>query len=226
MNSPAHFADAVPVTVLLIEDEPIYHDFFISALQAMPSRFDLRIARCGTEALDFIKNSDHAFSILLVDIGLPDMNGLEIIQYCRNQSYSAPSLVVSSYADEAHVLQAIRAGAQGYLNKNDTHLDICSSILKTIQGEYLLSPGLARHIFQFIAPPSTQTQQSTEASLAAKELELLTLLAKGSSYKKAALQMNVSLSTIQTYIRNIYRKLQAHSKVEALSNARKLGLIR
>lgn len=211
---------------LLVEDEPVYQHMFRQALGALPQRWSLEVASCGQEGLQALRQPPGSFDIVLVDLGLPDMRGVEVIRAARELHPDTPVLVASIHSDEAHVLEAVRQGARGYLLKDDEAMEISSSIVRVLNGEYPISPSLARHLFQ-LAVPETASSPPPEGPLllAPKEFELLGLLARGFSYKKAALDMQVSLSTVQTYVRRIYQKLEAHSKVEAIDKARSMGLL-
>ena len=224
-TQPSAEKPASSLRVLLVEDEPIYQDLFSNALAGEAPQFDLQIVDCGADALRTFNDSALHFDIVLVDIGLPDISGIDVIHAARKCWISTPVVVVSSCSDEVNVLNAIRAGAQGYLYKNDDALNIGAAILRTVKGEYPISPALARHIFKLAVPVHCCVKEVSGPAFAPKELELLVLISKGYSYKKAAHQMEIQLSTIQTYIRLIYRKLEAHSKIEAISNAQKIGLL-
>lgn len=163
--------------------------------------------------------------LLLVDIGLPDGSGIEVIRAARCASRDMPILVCSIRTDEAVVLDAIRAGAHGYLIKDDSAIGIADAIRRIVAGEFPISPAIARFLFRLAAAGAADVAAPFGGALASRELELLRLLAKGTSYKHAALSMGVSLATVQTYVRRIYQKLEAHSKIEAISRARDLRLI-
>jgi two-component system nitrate/nitrite response regulator NarL len=208
-----------------VEDESVYQEIFRYALQVLPDDWSLQVADCGKDGLRALEQPSGTFDIVLVDLGLPDMSGIEVIRCARAHHPDTPVLVASIHSDEAHVIEAVRCGARGYLLKDDDAMEISSSIVRAIYGEYPISPSLARHLFKLAAPETPSPQIEGQLPLAPKEFELLGLLAKGYSYKKSALAMDVSLSTIQTYVRRIYQKLEAHSKVEAIDKARSMGLL-
>lgn len=212
---------------LLVEDEPVYQDMFRQALKGLALDWTLEVAGTGTEGLQALRQPPGSFDIVLVDLGLPDMRGVEVIRAAREQHPDTPVLVASIHSDEAHVLEAVRQGARGYLLKDDEAMEISSSIVRVMNGEYPISPSLARHLFRLAVPETPTPSPSPEDRLllAPKEFELLGLLARGCSYKKAALTMEVSLSTVQTYVRRIYQKLESHSKIEAIRKARSMGLL-
>jgi two-component system nitrate/nitrite response regulator NarL len=210
---------------LLVEDEPVYQDMFRQALKGLAQDWTLEVAGTGNEGLQALRQPAGSFDIVLVDLGLPDMRGVEVIRAAREQHPDTPVLVASIHSDEAHVLEAVRRGARGYLLKDDEAMGISSSIVRVMNGEYPISPSLARHLFRLAVPETPTPSAEDRLLLAPKEFELLGLLARGCSYKKAALTMEVSLSTVQTYVRRIYQKLEAHSKIEAIRKARSMGLL-
>lgn len=224
-SAPAEPDSRTRRVALLVEDESVYQEIFRHALQVLPGDWSLQVADCGSDGLKALEQPSGTFDIVLVDLGLPDMSGIEVIRHTRAHHPDTPVLVASIHSDEAHVLEAVRCGARGYLLKDDDAMEISSSIVRAIYGEYPISPSLARHLFKLAAPETPNPPIEGQLPLAPKEFELLGLLAKGCSYKKAALTMEVSLSTIQTYVRRIYQKLEAHSKVEAIGKARSMGLL-
>ena len=192
-----------------------------SAFERLDGSCTLHAVGVGAHALTALRAPTARFELVVVDLGLPDMSGIEIIRAARELHPDTPVLVASIHSDEAHVMDAIRVGARGYLLKDDTALELSESIRRVLQGEYPISPSLARHLFRMAQPAAV----SAALTLSPRELELLALLAKGSSYKRAALVMNVALSTVQTYVRRIYQTLEAHSKLDAINRARSLGLL-
>jgi DNA-binding NarL/FixJ family response regulator len=210
-------------SALVVEDEPMFQTVVACAFAQLADDWVLVPAATGRAALEAFQSPGARFDLILVDLGLPDMGGIDVIRAMRQTNPSTPILVLSVRDDESHVLGAIRAGAFGYLLKNEPTGAIAYAIHQAVEGEYPISPSLARHLFRLATGPQTAEPPETAFNLAPKELELIKLLAKGHSYKKCALLMNVSLSTIQTYIRRIYQKLDANCKVQAVAKAREQG---
>ena len=129
---------------------------------------------------------------------------------------------MSVISSERSVLAAIRAGARGYLLKDDNPQLITQSLAEALQGNYPISPSLARYLFR-LAGGSESPAEFT--SLTPKELELLRHLSRGRSYGETAQEMGIAISTVQTHIRNLYRKLDVHSQVQAVTKAQDQGLI-
>jgi len=162
--------------------------------------------------------------VALVDLGLPGMSGIEGIQRLRQLIPGMQSLVLSVYDDDDRVFQAICAGACGYLLKNTPPADLLAAIHEAASGGAPISPKIASKVlalFRQILP-----QDTSPASLTPHELRLLRLLVEGHNYKTAAAEMGVSVHGISFHTRNIYDKLQVHSKSEAVAKALRLGLVR
>jgi DNA-binding NarL/FixJ family response regulator len=161
--------------------------------------------------------------VALVDLGLPGMSGIEGIQRLRQVVPEMHSLVLSVYDDDERVFQAICAGACGYLLKNTPPAELLAAIREAASGGAPISPKIASKvlaIFRQILP------QESPAALTPHELRLLHLLVDGHNFKTAAAEMGVSVHGISFHTRNIYGKLQVHSKSEAVAKALRLGLVR
>jgi DNA-binding NarL/FixJ family response regulator len=162
--------------------------------------------------------------VALIDLGLPGMSGIEGIQQLRQLMPNMQSLVLSVYDDDERVFQAICAGACGYLLKNTPPAELLAAIGEAASGGAPISPKIASKvlaIFRQILPADPSM-----AALTPHELRLLRLLVEGHNYKTAAEEMGVSVHGISFHTRNIYGKLQVHSKSEAVAKALRLGLVR
>lgn len=209
---------------LLVEDEPEFQHLLKQAFAGLPGDWQLHCCRTGGEALALVASGE-PFNLALVDIGLPDVSGLDVISALRDRSADVPILVVSVLSDQRNVVAAIRAGALGYVLKDDSQISITCAIEQVMRGVYPLSPSLARYLFSLIGKQPAGTKRLALPELSPRELELLTHIADGRSYAEAASAMNLSLSTVQTHIRHLYRKLDVHSQVQAVAKARAQGLI-
>lgn len=213
-----------PHRALLVEDEPEFQLLLQQSFQSLAGDWQLTCCRTGGAALKAIA-ADGAFDIALVDIGLPDVSGLEVIGALRERSDEVPILVVSVLSDQRNVVAAIRAGARGYVLKDDSQISIAHAIEQVLKGVYPLSPSLARYLFSLAGKQSSGATKPALPVLSPREMELLTHIAGGLTYAEAASAMNLSLSTVQTHIRHLYRKLDVHSQVQAVAKARAHGLV-
>ena len=173
----------------------------------MAGEWKIHAFQQGSSALQVLAKPDCQFDLALIDIGLPDISGIDVITAVRHRFAELPILVTTAFTSEETFLSAIRSGASGYLLKGDTEVALGHSIELVLQGQYPVSPALARHLFR-LAGAHNATTLTNKLNLTSRELELLQFIAKGCSYATCADVMNISLSTVQTHIRNMYRKLE------------------
>jgi DNA-binding NarL/FixJ family response regulator len=149
--------------------------------------------------------------IVLSDIGLPGMDGIEAIQLIKKQFPEVAIVMLSVYADSDRIFKALCAGAVGYLQK-DTPLEEVLEAVKLIQkGGSIMSPAIARKVVEYFAPKRTYNEPLT-----AKEQQVIGAMVDGLSYKMIAARLGIALETVRQHIKNIYRKLQVNSKGEVI----------
>ena len=210
--------------ILIVEDDPYFRRSIGEAIRQLGVTANVHEVSTGNAALDFFHHTKARVDVALVDLGLPDMDGLEVIRAVHHRFPDSPILVISVVSSERRVIDSVRAGAIGYILKDDPTISIMRAIEQILDGNYPISPKIARYLFK-LAGRSATTGASEIPRLTPQETALLTLIAAGKSYREAADHMGVTLSTIQSYIRNLYRKLGAHSQVQAVSRARENGLL-
>ena len=162
--------------------------------------------------------------IALCDIELPGMSGIDGVRVLKSRMPALQILMLTVFADNDHVFEAICAGASGYLLKDTPPARLVESIRELHEGGAPMSPEIARKVvtmFSKVAPPKRE-----EHRLSARELDILKLLAEGHSYKTAAKSLSLSIDTVRFHIRNIYEKLHVHSKSEAVMLALRQGIVR
>jgi len=155
--------------------------------------------------------------VMLCDLGLPGMSGIEGIAVLRKRRPDTALVVLTVYEDNDRVFRALCAGASGYLLKNTPPAKLLDGLRDAVNGGSPMSPEIARlvvELFRKFHPPD-----KANYNLTPQELSLLKLLVEGHSYKTAAVEMNVSINTVAFHIQNIYGKLQVHSKSEAVARA-------
>lgn len=217
--------------VMVVEDSPTFTQQIGAALAMLGQHTVVSFAN-GKDALDFLQgNEGSTIGLALVDIGLPDINGIEIVRQVRGRLPDVPILVISVIKAELTLLQAIRAGANGYIVKDESQEAIAHAIDDVLAGNYPISPSLARTLFQLAGSPLDRTDQEPEDDdgkfrLSPREVQVLHLIARGLTYSEVAAELAVSLSTIQTYVRGLYRKLGVHNRTSAVNKGRAGGLIR
>lgn len=158
-----------------------------------------------------------AADVILVDLGLPGMSGIEGIRALREHDSERPILALTVYDDNDRVFDALCAGASGYLLKNTPPARLLESLIEVINGGAPMSPEVARRVvtlFRKFRPP-----ERGDVRLTQQETELLRLLVDGHHYKTAADALGISVNTVSFHLKNIYTKLRVHSKSEAVAKA-------
>ncbi len=204
-------------TVMILEDHEATRASLVAKVASDP---ELKVvAETGTlnEALAHWRELNP--DILLVDLELPDGSGIDLIKTAAD---SAHILVISVFGDERRVVNAIRAGARGYLLKDDGAREVSVAIHQLLNGESPISPAIARHL---IAQFQDQASDETDVSLSRRELEVLMFASKGYTYQEIADLMEVTPNTVGTYTKRVYAKLEVNSKAAAVYEARRLGLM-
>ena len=209
--------------VVLVEDNPAFRLLIGEAIRHIGLKGNITECSTGARVMELLEQPQTRLDLALVDLGLPDMGGVEVIQAIRRRFSEIPILVISVLSSERSVLTAIRAGASGYILKGESAQAIGQAILEVLQGNYPISPSLARTLFKLAGAPTGKSAISF--SLSPRELETLQSIARGNSYEQTAVVMNIGVSTVQSNIRNLYRKLEVRSQVQAVTKARDAGLI-
>jgi len=215
-------------TVALVEDDGATRERLMASVRAQSSLELVGEYKNGAEALAGLASS--APDVLLVDLGLPDMSGLDLIRFAAERYPECDILVISIFGDEANVLAALEAGARGYLLKGSLQHDIAFDIRDLRNGGSPLSPVIARQMLKRLRVPEREVLPKKtgddETVLTAREGEILNAISRGFSYAETAQMLGLSAGTVHSFLKRIYRKLAVHSKTEAVFEANRLGLIR
>lgn len=224
------------VQVGLVEDQPDAMRRMAAAVRSQPDmRAQFRAASVA-EAKEAL--AQFRPDVLLVDLGLPDGSGLEVIALASQQYPACEIMVFSMFGDEALVLASIEAGASGYILKDTPGVTLEEAIRQIRSGGSPMSPIIARRLLQRLRksppvgePPRDQAPGqlaiAVEApTLTERETEILVLISRGYTYAEVAGLLSVSIHTIQTHIKHLYGKLSVHSRAEAVFEASKMGLLR
>jgi DNA-binding NarL/FixJ family response regulator len=158
--------------------------------------------------------------IMLMDIGLPGMSGVECTEIVTKKKPTMPIIMATVFDDDEHIFSALRAGAVGYLLKNASPNEIVTAIRSARDGGSPITPNIARKVIG-----SFQKRRNTDVELNERELEILEELATGLSYSAIGKKIYLSEDGVRHHIRNIYRKLQVNSKAEAIKKGIKSGFI-
>lgn len=217
------------IEVLIVEDEPEFMRRFADAVLGDPGLALLGAVANGQAAKAVLDQQRP--DLLLVDLGLPDISGIEVIAHAQQRHPDCDVLVVTMFGDDAHVVAAIEAGAAGYLLKDAAPERIAAALHELHGGGAPISPSIARRILSRLrsgAPagtPSRPTPLEPASPLTARETELLRMVAKGLSFDTIGELLEISPHTVVAHVKKIYRKLAVHSRGEAVYEASQLGLL-
>ena len=164
--------------------------------------------------------------IVLLDIAMPHLNGVEAVQQIERRAPGVRVLVLSMYADEAYVTRAVRAGASGYLLKDSADVDLIKAITAVAQGKSFFSPAAARIIVDDYARPPGAAPADRFDSLSEREREVFQLVAEGYSNKEVAELLHISPATVETHRAHVMEKLDLHSTAELVLCAVRRGIVR
>lgn len=209
--------------VVIVEDQPEFSRCLSDAVAALGAGWTALQCASGQEAKLALQRCPLDISLVLVDLGLPDVSGLEVIEFARRAQPDALILVISVISRDADVLAAIKLGARGYLHKSDPELSLIAGIKSVLDGFYPISPSLSRIIFKEIS--KTDVPVHVQVRLTECEIEILKLLGRGGTYAEVADHLGIKLSTIQSHVKNIYIKLETNTKMAAVEKARLAGIL-
>lgn len=204
----------------ILEDLPESQSWLNRALQESFPGIRIGIADTLGEARRMLHAGPWP-EIALIDLGLPDGSGVEIIELISRSSPGTLCVVASIYDDDGHVFPALRAGARGYLLKDQPVTAIMQSLQGIAAGAPPLSPAIARRMLSFFARPPIEPS----IELTARETEVLRLIAKGMTQAETARLLGISVHTVSGYVKDLYRKLNVSSRAEAALLARDMGIV-
>lgn len=210
------------IRVAIIEDDPATVERLMAALAEADDIEVVAVARSVLSGRQLIEAG--GFDCLLCDLGLPDGSGITLIQEVSRRYPYSDTIVITIFADQAKVLDSIKAGARGYLLK-DERLELCVEGIREIRrGGSPISPIIARQLLQQLEP-AQETGRPLAEPLSPREAEVLNLLARGFSYAEIAGLLTLSAQTVGTYVKRIYRKLEVNSRSEAVFEASSRGIM-
>jgi len=209
------------ISVVLVEDNPLHAQRYRENLALDPTLAlvgEFALARDAIARIDTLSPD-----VVLVDLGLPDASGLDVVRHVRARLPNAAVMVVSIFGDERHLVAAIEAGATGYLLKDSPATDFNRSIHALRAGGSPISPSLASHLLRRMRPGAPVLAQ--ESPLSKRETSILDAIAQGRSIAEIGEALHISPLTVKTHVQNIYRKLEARSRQHAVYLARSRGLL-
>jgi len=206
----------------ILEDQPRAREWLMQALATAFPGIELTVTDSIAGAKAALRTMEP--DIALVDLNLPDGSGIDIVEWLGRERSSCHTIVSSIFADDVHVFPALRAGARGYLLKDQPQERIVSALQGIVGGEPPLSPAIARRLLKVFAP--AEETGEAEQRLSPRERETLSLIAKGYKLPEVATQLGVTRNTAAGFIKAVYRKLNVSSRAEATLEAARMGLVR
>lgn len=210
------------IRVLLVDDHPVYRDGLSLLLRSVAGIDVVGTAGTGQEAVD--RAGDLQPDVIVMDVQMPDMDGIEATRVITTDSPHVGVVVLTMAEDDATVFAAMRAGARGYLLKGATQEEIVRAISAVAQGEAIFGPALATRIAAFFASPGPAAEASAFPQLTSREREILALVAAGKPNAQIAQTLFLSPKTVRNNVSNIFAKLHVADRAEAIIRAREAGL--
>lgn len=210
------------IRILITDDQAIVRKGIRALLATEPDIEVVGEAENGLEAVDQMEQLQP--DVVLMDLMMPEMDGIEAIQRITTVKSKARILVLTSFATDDKVFPAIKAGALGYLLKDSSPEELVQAIRQVHRGESSLHPTIARKVLQELSRPPAPQEQRTEAPLTEREVEVLRLVARGLNNQLIANQLVISEATVRTHVSNILSKLHLASRTQAALYALQQGL--
>lgn len=226
---PEHFAGqpGKPAQVLLVDDDP--HMRMVISQELLVDPRILLVAQAGSVREGRRMIDQHEFDVLMVDLNLGDGWGFELIEHMKSARPDAEAVVISALEDEQHALRAFELGATGYLVKNSWFGNFPEAVLQVVNGGASITPSMARRLLSKLehARGVLADQKTDELAepLSEREKEILKIVAVGYTSAEIGERLNISCMTVNTHIKNIYRKLHVRTRAQAVSFAAHHGLL-
>jgi DNA-binding NarL/FixJ family response regulator len=206
-----------PIRVLLVDDHPVVRAGIEGILN---SQTDIEVVGEASDGIEAIcLNQTLQPDVILMDLQMPEMDGVTAIKAIHEQANPPHILVLTTYDTDADIVQAIQAGATGYLLKDTPREDFFAAVRQVAQGESVLTPVVASRLLAHIRAPA-------EEQLSGREFEVLTLVSQGHSNKDIAKQLHISTATVKTHLIHIYGKLGVSDRTAAVTTAFEKGILR
>ncbi len=210
----------MPIRIAIVDDNYQLLDNLKERLQEFENLELIFVAFNGKDCLNQLEKLpvSRLPQVILMDIEMDKMNGIEATQQIKNRFSSVEVLMLTAFDDDEKIFEAIKAGASGYLLKDETKEKIYEAIEIVAGGGSLLSPSIARKTLKFFSllPSQKSTSQNpSDTPLTSREMEILKMVIEGITYAEIAEKLCISYGTVRTHVKNIFEKLQVHNKQEA-----------
>lgn len=213
----------LPRRILAVDDHAAARRWLVDAAsRAFPGAVVSEATTCR-EAMAALQAD--TFDVLLLDLGLPDGSGLSVLEVLQRSGSTCACVVTTVFDDDEHLFTALRAGAAGYVLKDQSHDELGALLQDMLAGRPPLSPGIARRLLHHFSAVKVAPQPPDASDLTGREQDVLRIVAKGMSIREAADMLEISPHTVHTHVRTVYRKLAVATRAEAALAASRLGLV-
>jgi len=206
--------------VSIVEDDASIRNGIIRFIKMQE---EFRFIQSYGSVEEYLAGDDEIPDVLLLDIELPGMTGLEGLFHIKQKHPTTEILMLTVYEDKERIFRALQAGAAGYLLKNTSLPKIRASILETLEGGAPMSPLIAKKVLSFFTQEPQHAASTSEEQLTTREIEVARSLIDGNTYKQVAYYLHISPGTVKQHIKNIYRKLEINSRVQLIKEFNKIS---
>jgi DNA-binding NarL/FixJ family response regulator len=213
------------IKILIVDDHEVVRDGISAMLGRQPDFNVIGEANTGLAAV--AKADELRPDLILMDLRMPEMTGVEAMRRIRNENAAVKFIVLTTYDSDEYIFDAIEAGAKGYLLKDASREELFQAVRAVYRGESLIDPGVASRLLDRLAQLSRESHQPVVATiLSERETEVLQQMATGAANKSIAATLSISESTVKTHIANIFQKLEVNQRTEAVTKAMTIGIIK
>ena len=209
------------IRVAIVDDQPLFTDGLGRMIGAQPEMQVVGTAHDGESGVKMCQELRP--DVVLMDISMPVMNGVEATRRLRDLLPAARVLILTVHADDVHVFQGIKAGANGYLLKDCTPGDLSRAIRTVYAGDTIMAPEIARKML--LAFEEAEAEEPAAPALTERELQIIRALARGNGNKQIARALSISEKTVRNHVSNIYKKLHVYDRTQAVLYAIREGLV-
>ena len=214
-----------PLRILVADDHTLVRQGLRKILESQPGWTVVGEGGDGRDAVQ--QTMDVQPDVVIMDIAMPRLNGVEALQQIERRNPSARVLVLSMYADEAYVTRAVRAGAAGYLLKDSADVDLIQAVAALAEGKSFFSPAVARVLLdEYVRQLAERGIADRFETLSEREREVFQLIAEGHSNKEVATMLHISPTTVETHRAHIMEKLDLHNTADIVLCAVRKGIVR
>lgn len=206
-------------TILIADDHPVVRRGLKQTIAELPETVTVDEAVDGSEALSKVRKGN--YDLVILDIAMPDKNGIEVLEQIKYEKPDLPVLMLSMYPEEQFAVRALKTGASGYLTKESAPNELVSAIQKVLSGGKYISSSLAEHLASLLQ----QSERLPHEVLSNREYQILCLIASGKTVSEIAKELFLSIKTVSTYRSRILKKMGMKNNIELASYAIKHNLV-